>query len=198
MNIVTLLIILSLSFGEVFAQNQANSISGTVSDLETHESLAYASIVLIKPNVQDSISFVASTDTLGRFIIRNVTRGTYRLRISCMAYRPFETSLFTIFRDSSKTFDLFLDPYYGFTAEQAHQDIKKGIIRIYVWGNIISYSKAHENLAQQYGFKIGVAGCDPLFRTDKYDSVMIQYLASRNGRDWFQRFLKEWNKIKWP
>lgn len=185
-----------LFLGSVSGQNKTGSVVGTVTDLETHEVLIGANVVLKSADGKDTPYGIA-TDINGRFLVRNVPAGPYKLRTSYIGYQPFETDLFTLHDDSTYTFVIHLDPYYGKTAEEAREDIRKGIIRIYVWAGMISYSKAHAALAEQYGFEIGVIGCTP-FQTDRYDAVMIQHLASRNGKDWFERFRKEWDRIKWP
>jgi hypothetical protein len=97
--------------------------------------------------------------------------------------------------DSTYRFSIVLDPYYGKTAEDAREDIRKGIVRIYMWASMFAPSKAQTLLAEEYGFEIGITGCTAM-QTARYDSVMIQHLASRNGGGWFKRFMKEWNKIK--
>jgi hypothetical protein len=183
----------------LLAQNKIVSLTGTVCDLKSKEVLIGSSVWLMSCERKDPPygEYGAATDVKGRFIITKVPPGRYTLHALYIGYQRYETAPFTLYADSTYCLDILLDPYQGLTAEQAREDIKKGVIRIYMWASMIGYSKAHADLAKEYGFEIGNTGCTPI-QTARYDSVMVQYLASRNGKGWFDRFLKEWNKIKWP
>ncbi len=82
------------------------SITGTVSDAATGETLPGANVVV------QELNRGAATDTEGRFVIDNVPNGTYTLTSSFVGYKKFETTVEV--SGSETTLNIELEPdYFG-------------------------------------------------------------------------------------
>jgi hypothetical protein len=174
-------------------QNCKSSITGSVVDLETREPIIACNIIL---QTLDGKSIGGTeSDRLGQFRFRNVQPGQYRLRIAYIGYQSQTIAPVVVFPDSTRNLDIQMDPYFGLSAEQAWEDIHKGIVRIYIWAGFPFYRKEQIELAQKYHFEIATTGCSVMY-TSRYDSIMIEYLENANGKGWFKKFQKEWDKLK--
>lgn len=200
--IISSLTLLFLFTFSVIAQQKTGTIKGRVTDAETNEVLIGANIILLSTQIG------AATDIDGNYIIRNVPFGSYKLAISFVGYETKTLGPFEIKSDNSLNVNVdlksdtdlnvnvSLETSWGkLSAEDAWKDINNGIIQIYLCGWPL-YSKEHADLAEKYGFNIACTGCQPL-NTTRYDSVMVDYLKKRNGENWYEKFLVEWNKIKY-
>lgn len=188
------LILFMILAGQTFGQTTGSLIKGKVSDPESNEALIGASVILRTPDGRD-LPYGAVTDLDGQFAIQLVPSGVYVLRATYVGYQAFESAAFNVLPDSTYIFEIRLDTYHGLSAEDAREHIRRGIVQIYLWAGFPTYGKERIALAQKYGFEIATTGCLG-FRTERYDSVMIQYLEERNGKGWFQKFQKEWDRIK--
>lgn len=170
----------------VFPQQKTGTIKGRVIDAYTQEPLVGANIIL------DSAFLGTYTDVGGNYSLTSIPFGKYKLIISFIGYRnktfwPIEVKPDTVIIINASLSD-------GLSVEDAWKDINKGVVQIYLCGWPI-YTEEHKALAEKYGFKIAYTGCFPL-NTERYDSVMIDYLKKRNGEDWYDKFLEQWNKLK--
>ena len=75
--------IFTLTFQALNAQTAAGSIKGTVLDEEYGEGVPFANVLLYK---DDQFYSGVATDFDGRFHLRNVELGTYRLEIQYIGY----------------------------------------------------------------------------------------------------------------
>ena len=67
----------------VIGINYAATIRGKVNDIDSNENLIGATAVLINTKIG------ASTDVDGNFIIKNIPKGEYQIKISYIGYRDF-------------------------------------------------------------------------------------------------------------
>ncbi len=174
-------------------QDRKSPISGSVVDLETHEAITGSPIIL--ETLDGKYISGTESDRSGQFRFRNVQPGQYMLRITYVGYQSQTIAPVVAFPDSTMNLDIQLDPYIGLSAEQAWEDIHEGIVQIYIWAGFPFYKKEQTELAQKYHFEIATTGCSAM-RTSRYDSVMIEYLENVNGKGWFKKFQKEWDKLK--
>lgn len=93
---------------------QTYLIKGKVVDKQTQEGIAFATLLI------SGTSKGAITDSLGRFVITNVTPAMYRLTVSCVGYKEVNTSLFHL-----TTYD------YSITieAEQSNYEVGDVVIK---------------------------------------------------------------------
>jgi hypothetical protein len=174
----------------VFAQQKTGTIKGKIIDADTKEPLIGVNILI------EYTTLGVTTDVEGNFIIPEVPSGIYKLVISYVGYEKKTLGPFEIKSDNSLNVNASLETSWGkLSSEEAWEDINKGIIQIYLCGWPL-YTKEHKDLADKYGFKIACTGCEPM-NTKKYDSVMVDYLKNRNGENWYEEFLSEWNNLKY-
>ena len=74
------LIILLLFSINLFPQGQSGKISGTVIDASTKEPLIGANVLI------EGTNFGAATDVDGKFVILNISPGTYNISASMIGY----------------------------------------------------------------------------------------------------------------
>lgn len=174
----------------ILSQQKTGTIKGKIIDTETFEPLIGVNVLI------EYTSLGAATDVEGNFIITKVPSGHYKLVISYVGYEKTTLGPFEIQPDTDLNVNVSLETSWGkLSSEEAWEDINNGIIQIYLCGWPL-YTKEHKDLAEQYGFKIACTGCQPT-NTARYDSVMVDYLKKRNGENWYEKFLIEWNKIKY-
>ena len=189
------LVISSLSFILLFTlflfpQQKTGIIKGRIIDEDTKDPLIGVNILI------EYTTLGAATDVEGNFILTEVPSGIYKLVISYVGYEKKILGPFEVKSDSDLNVSVSLETSWGkLSAEDAWEDINNGVIQIYLCGWPL-YAKEHIDLAEKYGFKIACTGCEPM-NTKRYDSVMVNYLKSRNGENWYEEFLTEWNKIKY-
>jgi len=188
-------VISSLSFVLLFnllvsAQQKTGAIRGRIIDEDTKEPLIGVNILI------EYTSLGAATDVEGNFLVPEVPSGIYKLVISYVGYEKKTLGPFEINSDNDLILNVSLETSWGkLSSEEAWEDINKGIIQIYLCGWPL-YTKEHKELAEKYGFKIACTGCEPM-NTKRYDSVMVDFLKKRNGENWYEEFLSEWNKIEY-
>jgi hypothetical protein len=187
-----LIIVLLLAAAPVPAQQGRGTIQGTVIDLETKEPLQGVNVFLQTVDGTPTTRGSAS-DRIGRFQIQNIEPGTYECLVVCIGYRSQKISPVTVLADSALVCDIELDSYLGYTAENARADLDSGQVRIFLVGWPI-YSVEQAELARRYGFEVGATGCFPV-RTDRYNKVVIDFLKKKNGEDWYEEFLKQWDEL---
>lgn len=84
--ILTIIIVFTFLIAEVYAAATSN-IEGYVIDAQTNDPLPGANIILI------GTSFGAATDINGKYIIKNIPVGTYRIRASYVGYENKESDV---------------------------------------------------------------------------------------------------------
>jgi TonB-linked SusC/RagA family outer membrane protein len=97
-----LLILVTVLAFPVLAFAQSGSLTGTVTDSETGESLPGATIMLVELNRG------TASDIQGRFTLDNVPAGTYTLRVSFVGYSRYQTSV--SIGTTATTVDVALNP----------------------------------------------------------------------------------------
>ena len=76
--------LLSLLFSlNIVAQQPQQTIRGTVLDISSNAPLPNVSVVLLNTN------FATTTDSLGDFILKNVSVGRYTIQVSMIGYESF-------------------------------------------------------------------------------------------------------------
>lgn len=91
-----LLLIQILFFSTLSAQTASQTIRGTVTDRDSGQPVAYATVVVM--DWQPALG--TTTDSLGRFSLRRVPVGRHDVEVSCLGYEP--TQLREILVGSSK------------------------------------------------------------------------------------------------
>ena len=81
--IVAFLVILSVFSTETFSQKFTQTIRGKVTDLATNAPIPYVSVLLMNTNQG------TTTDSLGFFMLKNVTIGRYNIKASMVSYEPY-------------------------------------------------------------------------------------------------------------
>lgn len=174
----------------ILSQQKTGTIRGKIIDVETLEPLIAANVII------EYTTLGAATDVEGNFIIAKVPTGSYKLVITYVGYEKTTLGPFEIKADTDLNITVSLETSWGkLSAEDAWEDINKGVIQIYLCGWPL-YTKKNTELAEKYGFIIACTGCEPM-NTARYDSVMIDYLKTRNGDNWYEEFLIQWNNIKY-
>ena len=88
MKISSIVITLIISSHSLFAQNLSGEIRGHVYDMRSKEPLIGVNVIVV------DTPFGASTDTDGKFFIKNVPIGAYRLRFDYIGYEKiFKTDV---------------------------------------------------------------------------------------------------------
>lgn len=80
-------VILCVSAGAAFAEDDQNSLTGTVTDANTHQPLIGATIYF--PDLHSG----ASADASGHYIINHLPSGTYTVEVHSIGYGAFTTSV---------------------------------------------------------------------------------------------------------
>lgn len=216
--IISSLSLLFLFTFSVFAQQKTGTIKGKITDADTKEPLVGANVIL-----ESTISGTA-TDIEGEYSILQIPSGVYRIKISYIGYDSKILEAFEVKSDSILYLDINLNSkfdkiipivisdepllgkyptknstqdmldYFSLTPEDAWKNINKGNISIYL-GGWLYVSDSLRTLSNKYGFEPAITGCNPI-NTSKYDSVMIDYLKIRNGENWYEEFLSEWDELK--
>lgn len=118
LNIMKLNLILCCMIISMVAFGQNGSISGIVKD-ETNESLVSATVKLL--NSSDSVFIKGEiTDVDGRYILKNVSPGTYFLQISTLSYTTYFSSSITL---TSSRFDIILPPIKLIRSQQELKEV---------------------------------------------------------------------------
>ncbi|MEM6515344.1 MAG: TonB-dependent receptor, partial [Bacteroidota bacterium] len=105
------LIGLSLFFLPLFLLAQDLRITGFIND-ENGRPIEYANVILFSENESELITGTSS-DFEGEFILKNLTSGTYKIRISFIGFESYETNLNlssdqtlnVVLKESSETLD---------------------------------------------------------------------------------------------
>lgn len=171
--------------GIIFAQGKC-IVSGRVLDSQTKAGIQFADVIII------NTLFSASTDSSGYFTINGIKEGDYEFSVNCIGYRGI-TKNFSLSSDSINYIKIELE-YGTQTASDARKDIQNGIIRLYLFGWPI-YSPKYLELAEKYGFEIGFTGCYPAI-VEPYNEVMYEYLETKYGNGWREKFEKEMLEIR--
>jgi CarboxypepD_reg-like domain len=171
--------------GIIFAQDECIVI-GRILDTQTKSGVQYANVII------HTTSLGATTDSTGYFTVINIPEGNYEFSVTCIGYRPL-TKNFELSSDSINYINIELE-YGTHTASDAQKDIQNGIIRLYLFGWPI-YSPKYTELAEKYGFEIGITGCYPAI-VDPYNEVMYEYLETKYGKGWREKFEKEMIEIE--
>ena len=87
-SIKTILLItyISIISFNVFASDKKWTISGTITEFETNESIPYATVALYSKNKSNLITGVISNDN-GQFLLEKISEGDYFIKISFMGYK---------------------------------------------------------------------------------------------------------------
>ena len=168
-----------------FAQNEC-VVVGRIIDSQTKSGVQYANVII------RTTSLGATADSSGYYTINNTPEGNYEFSVTRLGYRPL-TKNFELSSDSINYINIELE-YGTHTASDAEKDIQNGIIRLYLFGWPI-YSSKYTDLAEKYGFEIGITGCYPAI-VDPYNEVMYKYLESKFGKGWREEFEKEMIEIE--
>lgn len=75
-----LLLIQILSFSTLSAQTASQTIRGTVTDRNSGQPVAYATVVVM----DRQLALGTTTDSLGRFSLRRVPVGRHDIEVSCL------------------------------------------------------------------------------------------------------------------
>lgn len=97
-----ILILSSLTFSSIYAQSSL-CIKGRITENETNAPVAYASVGI------DNSTLGTQTDEKGYFVIEPVRPGFYRLKVSCLGYKPAESYEFQV-STSDVNIDIALSP----------------------------------------------------------------------------------------
>jgi hypothetical protein len=191
-NLITCLVVLLIGTQLSLGQHKSGSITGKLLDLETKEGLAQASISLQTDN--DKYIQFQTSDENGGFHFQNVSPGRYKLWVTLIGYASKTVGPFVVCADSSLSFTLELDPYVGWTAEDAKKDLANNVVRIYegTWFLIMGQYE----LAKKYGFEIVQNGCNPMFRADRYNAVVYSYLDRLNGPGWLDKYTQQLDSLR--
>jgi hypothetical protein len=186
----SVILILILLFQLSLAQNRPGSITGKVLNLETKELLSKANVVLYTS--RDKGYDGVLTDTNGHFDLKNIPAGIYKLKVSYIGYQASTLEPLIVRPDSCDTLSIQLDPYMGYSAEDARKDLANGKVRIYegTWFLVPGQSE----LAHKYGFEIEQTGCSPL-GDSRYNSIVYAYLDRINGKGWFYKYKQELDSL---
>jgi hypothetical protein len=168
-----------------FAQNEC-VVVGRIIDSQTKSGVQYANVII------RTTSLGATADSSGYYTINNIPEGNYEFSVTRLGYRPL-TKNFELSSDSINYINIELE-YGTHTASDAEKDIQNGTIRLYLFGWPI-YSSKYTDLAEKYGFEIGITGCYPAI-VDPYNEVMYKYLESKFGKGWREEFEKEMIEIE--
>ena len=87
----------------VIGINYAATIRGKVNDIDSNENLIGATAVLINTKIG------ASTDVDGNFIIKNIPKGEYQIKISYIGYRDFLSEKIILENNSNYSFSFNLE-----------------------------------------------------------------------------------------
>ena len=93
--------------GLVFSQG-AGSITGTVKDKETRETVPFANVAVLSSG--GTVVTGGQTDFDGKYTIRAITPGTYTLQISCIGYTTLRMPGVVVGADKVVPIDLTLNP----------------------------------------------------------------------------------------
>ncbi len=74
---------------------QAGQVSGRITDGITGQPVEYANVVLVDTLTRQMVTGMV-TDSLGKFLLKNVATGTYRLEYSFIGYRKKRSDAFTL------------------------------------------------------------------------------------------------------
>jgi len=190
--LIQIYLTLAFTISSASGQPAGGTVQGIVIDLELKDSVYGASAVLLTVDGKYT-RFGAQTERNGHFQIPNIKTGIYKLKTFCIGYHEDTLGPITITADTLLNFIIQLDPYFGPDANDAHRDLDSGKIQIFLVAWPL-YSKEQVDLAKHYGFEIAYTGCTPMW-TSRYDSVVINYLKSRNGEHWYDEFIKEWTRL---
>lgn len=80
---ILVLLLLFFAFSESFAQQPTQTIRGNVIDNASNAPLPYVNVILANSK------FGTTTDSLGNFILRNVSVGRYTIQVSMISYEPY-------------------------------------------------------------------------------------------------------------
>ena len=83
-----------------------------------------------------------------------------------------------------------------FNSCRAKSDIRKGDIKILIYGELLPYKEAENKLASRFGFQYKrVEDCTVnqvlINGVDHYNKVVNKHLVKHNGKDWKTKFEDE-------
>jgi len=91
--VLVLIISICFAYSNIFAVETKGKILGQVVDSKTNAPMEFVSISVNKQNTTGGIPLGTVTDKEGKFIIENVSFGTYSLTVSFIGYTPFEKTI---------------------------------------------------------------------------------------------------------
>jgi outer membrane receptor protein involved in Fe transport len=90
---LVLLLPLTLTFNNLFAEESKGKITGQIIDADTKEPMEFVNVVLKRQNVPGTNPIGTVTDKSGNFIILDVPAGDYNMTISYIGYTPVEKTI---------------------------------------------------------------------------------------------------------
>jgi hypothetical protein len=180
----SLLVILLLTLKSVSGQT---SLTGTVIDNKTGDSILYASVKL---QGNDTLSTVTNLD--GYFSFDNVRKGKYYIKISAPYYAQLDTAI-NITENKRMTFRIECEMgktkiRFTYNKQTALQDIKSNELFLLLPGGIVGTTindidTVFENL---YKIKYLSRGCvrSGLDNETEYNRTVFTYLDKKYGTSW--------------
>lgn len=172
------LLLLSLSFLSfgAFASNEIKwTITGTVVEYQTNESIPYATVALYSKNDSSLITGVITNDE-GVFILEKITRGDYYLKISFMGYKDYTIDPLTLIASESNIAlgVITLEPNVESLTEVVVNS-KSSAIKNKVDKQIINVAS---NLSATGGTAIDALKLSPSIQIDSEDNVTLRGSAN--------------------
>ena len=177
----------------LFSQYFKQEVTGTVLDKKTKEPVQGANILIVDSNNG------ASSDKDGNFIL-TLSPGKYVLKISLIGFNSI-TDTINITNNQHNALRYELDEteihaieekVFVLTEKSALKDISQNKYRIFIAEYNDSIKSIIEKVAAKYGFTVYWPDDVYMIVTvDRYNDTMIKYLEKRNGKNWYQRFLKD-------
>jgi hypothetical protein len=174
-----------LSLYQIGVGQKTFSISGqVVSAINYKPIFDYANVTVC---IKDNPKSIVNIDSFGRFSMKNLKEGQYKIIVFDIAHKPFDT-IISIPQNNINGLTIALEcDCMGFDKNTAKKDIENRKPKLLLFGSIapIIY-KNQEKFEKKYKIKYEDFGCMPpqMECIEAYNQFIFEYLDKTFGKKW--------------
>ena len=188
-NLLSFLIVAAVASCSLYAQDikgPTGAIVGSVVFDETGEPLIGAIVFVV------GTSFGTATDLSGIYCIKDVPEGSYTMKASYVGYSPRVLENVRVHASDTVRIDFRLQDYCEQWADDARNDIARGIVHYLLGGLVVSTvpKEITEPIERKYGVSYELMGCTFICQ-GPYNRIVDEHLDKRNRRGWREAYRAE-------